>query len=148
MKKSLFITFINLIILSLILIGGCAQAQIYSALEWEEKQQKEELEYALNNAISWTEAKYHIGERLTVSGPVVSAKHDKNSKNEPTFINIGKAYPEPGRFTVIIWGYNRQKFTVAPEKYYLGKIIYVEGLIAEFNGEPEIEVEDPSQIKE
>lgn len=99
-------------------------------------------------AIPWNEAKYHIGERITVYGPVVSTKYASSSKGTPTFLNIGKAYPDPNRFTVVIWGDCRLNFPEAPEVYYRGRNISVTGLIIEYNGVPEIEICYPYQIQQ
>ena len=101
-----------------------------------------------SGAISWDEAREHIGERATVCGPVVDTKWASGSKGKPTFLNIGKPYPDPNRFTVVIWIQNRGKFPQPPEDYYLGKTICVAGLIDEYKGIPQIEVKDPSQIQE
>lgn len=100
------------------------------------------------SALAWSEAKYHIGERTTVLGPVVDTRWASGSKGKPTFLNIGKRYPDPERFTVVIWIQNRSKFPDPPEDYYLGKTIYVTGLITEYKGIPQIEVTDPTQIQE
>ncbi len=99
-------------------------------------------------AITWNEAKYHIGERTTVYGPVVDTHWASGSKGKPTFLNIGEPYPDPNRFTVVIWIDYRANFPQSPEDYYLGKTIYVTGLIIEYNGIPEIEVQTPTQIQE
>ena len=99
------------------------------------------------SAISWDEAKYHIGERTTVWGPVVDTHWASGSKGKPTFLNIGKPYSDPNRFTVVIWIDYRANFPQAPEAYYLSKTIYVTGLIEEYNGIPQIEVTNPSQIE-
>jgi len=102
-------------------------------------------------AISWDKAKDHIGERTTVYGTVVDTRWASGSKGKPTFLNIGKPYPDPNRFTVVIWIENRGKFPQAPEVYYKGKTIYVTGLIEEYpkgSGSAQIQVTDPSQIKE
>ncbi len=101
-----------------------------------------------SGAINWHEAKDHIGERTTVYGPVIGTRYASTSSGQPTFLNIGRDYPQPNRFTVVIWGENRANFPQPPESYYLGKTIYVTGLITEYNGVPEIEVEGPSQIQE
>ncbi len=100
------------------------------------------------SAVAWDEARYHIGERTTVYGPVVDTHWASGSRGKPTFLNIGKPYPDPKRFTVVIWIQNRGNFPQAPEVYYLGKSIYVAGLIAEYKGIPQIEIKDPSQIQE
>jgi DNA/RNA endonuclease YhcR with UshA esterase domain len=99
------------------------------------------------NSISWDQAKYHIGERTTVSGPVISTNYATNTNGQPTFLDIGRAYPDSNRFEVLIWGNNRHNFGFAPESYYRGKSICVTGLIQEYNGVAEIEVSTPSQIQ-
>ncbi|MFW6105174.1 MAG: hypothetical protein ACOC7P_01170 [Chloroflexota bacterium] len=101
-----------------------------------------------SGAIQWYEARDHIGERTTVCGPVVSATWATGSKGKPTFLNIGEPYPDPDRFTVVIWIQNRGNFPQAPEDYYLGKTICVTGLITEYNGIVEIEVQYPSEIQD
>jgi len=101
-----------------------------------------------SQAIPWDEAKYHIGERATVYGAVVDTHWASGSKGKPTFLNIGRPYPDPDRFTVVIWIDYRANFPQAPEVYYLGKTVYITGLITQYEGIPEIEVKDPSQIQE
>jgi len=98
--------------------------------------------------ISCHEAKNHIGERTTVYGTVVDTHYASGSSGKPTFLNMCYPYPDPNRFTVVIWGENRGKFSQPPEDYYDGKTIYVTGLIKEFKDVPEIEVTSPSQIHE
>jgi len=105
-------------------------------------------ETAPPDAISWDEAKNHIGERTTVYGPVVDTHYASESSGEPTFLNMGNPYPDPNRFTVVIWGENRGKFSQPPEDYYVGKTIYVSGLIDPYEGVTQIEVTSPDQIHE
>jgi hypothetical protein len=100
-----------------------------------------------DNAISWSNASTHVGERVTVEGPVVSTKYASSSRGEPTFLNIGKPYPDPGRFTVVIWGENRSNFPESPEDAYEGKNICVSGLIETYQGSPQIIVDSPSDIR-
>jgi hypothetical protein len=99
-------------------------------------------------AISWDEAKDHIGDRATVYGPVAGTQYGATSRGKPTWLNIGKDYPSTERFVGIIWGENRGNFPQAPEVYYLGKTIYVTGLITEYNGIVQIEVTTPDKIQE
>jgi len=100
------------------------------------------------DAISWHEAKNHIGERTTVYGTVVDATWASGSNGKPTFLNLGNPYPDQDRFTVVIWIGNRAKFPEPPEVYYHGKTIYVSGLIDSYEGVPQIEVTSPDQICE
>ncbi len=101
-----------------------------------------------SGSIQWNEAKDHIGDRLTVCGPVVDSYWSSGSSGKPTFLNIGKPYPDPQRFTVVIWDDYRANFPQPPEEYYLGKTICVTGLIEEYNGSPQIEAQQLSQIQD
>lgn len=104
--------------------------------------------------ISWEEAVKYIGQNKVVEGIVVDARYATTSKGQPTFLNIGKPYPQPGRFTAIIWGSDRRKFLMEfppnPETYFLKRRVRVSGLIEEYpkgSGNAEIILHDPSQIK-
>lgn len=99
-------------------------------------------------AITWADAKYHIGERITVCGSVVDTKWASDIEGKPTFLEIGKPYPHPDRFTVVIRIDCRGNFPQAPEEYYLGKRICITGLINEYDNIPQIEACYPSQIQE
>ena len=101
-----------------------------------------------SGAISWTEAKYHIGDVITVCGTVVDAQWAIDSPDQLTILNIGREYPEPDRLNVIISINNRGNFPHAPEEYYLDKTICVTGLIYLYKGIPQMSVKDPSQIEE
>lgn len=112
----------------------------------DEEDQKQD--HPPTGAISWYEAKDHIGDRATVCGPVAGTKYGATSRGKPTWLNIGKDYPSSERFVVIIWGENRGNFPQPPESYYLGKTICVTGLIQEYSGIAQIEVTTPDQIQE
>ncbi len=101
---------------------------------------------SIKTSILWSDAINHVGERTTVYGAVMGTTYASSSKGQPTFINVGKNYPDPARFTVLIWGSARSKFSPAPEIQYKGKTIYVYGLIELYNGGAEIIVSSPSQI--
>lgn len=108
----------------------------------------EVIEKETPKAILWNEAKYHIGDRVTVYGTVVGTRYASSSNGKPTFLNIGRDYPDPNRFTVVIWGRCRPNFSSSPEAYYRGKTIYVTGLITEYDGVAQIEVCYPYQIQQ
>jgi hypothetical protein len=97
-------------------------------------------------AIQWHEAHAHVGEFRPVIGPVVSSHFASTSRGRPTFLDVGKPFPDPGRFRVVIWIQNRANFPDAPERFYLGKTICVTGFIESFRGVPEIEVDSSEDI--
>jgi hypothetical protein len=96
--------------------------------------------------ISWKDASDHIGERTTVEGLVVNTNFASSSNGGPTFLDVGKEYPDPDRFSVVIWEESRGSFPEAPEDMYLGKRIVVKGLIKTYRGVPEIIVDSPKDI--
>jgi hypothetical protein len=86
-----------------------------------------------------------IGKVATITGHVVGTKYASSSLGSPTFLDVGSRYPNPGRFTVVIWLENRANFG-KPENRYRDKTICVHGYIRSYQGTPEIEASSPSQI--
>ena len=101
----------------------------------------------ITDAIPWGEAMGHIGETATIEGPVIAAVYADTSNGEPTFLNIGRDYPDPDRFTVMIWGDDRGSFPDAPESMYEAKTIRVTGVVSEYDGRAQIEVTSPDAIE-
>jgi DNA/RNA endonuclease YhcR with UshA esterase domain len=97
--------------------------------------------------LPWQQAAAHVGEWRTVVGPVVDAHYAEASKGRPTFLDIGKPYPQPGRLTVVIWGDSRERFPSPPEAMYVGRMVRVTGLIQTFKGDAEIVVASPASIE-
>lgn len=97
--------------------------------------------------IEWSEALDHVGERVTVEGPVVGTYYARSSNGSPTFLNIGRDNPDPDRLTAIIWGRNRGEFSSAPESAYRGETIRVTGKVSVYKGSAQIEVKSPAQIE-
>ena len=94
--------------------------------------------------ISANGAKDHIGSRETVCGIVAGAKYAASSKGQPTFLNLDRPYPNQ-IFTAVIWGSDRGRFAKPPEEFQ-GTRVCVTGTIKTYQGRPEIEVHDPSQL--
>lgn len=98
-----------------------------------------------SGAISWSSAKSVVGRVATVKGPVVDAFYARSSNGSPTFLNLGRAYPNASRFTIVIWGENRGRFG-APERRYRGRTICVRGRVSTYRGSAQIEAVSPTQI--
>lgn len=96
-------------------------------------------------AVRWDRAAALVGRVATVKGPVVGAFYASDSNGSPTFLNLGLDYPNPRRFTVLIWGRDRGKFR-SPETMFRGKTICVRGLIRAYRGSTEVFASSPSQI--
>lgn len=100
---------------------------------------------AQSGHITAAEAKNHVGEKATVCGKVVSARFAKESKGQPTFLNLDQPFPNH-IFTIVVWGSDREKFGAIEVKYSV-KEVCVTGKISNFQGKPEIAVDDPNQIQ-
>lgn len=84
---------------------------------------------------------------MTIEGPVAGTFYDSDVNGEPTFLNVGRDYSDPDRFTVVIWGDDRGAFPGAPESTYAGKIIRVTGLVSEYDGRAQVEITSPIAIE-
>lgn len=81
---------------------------------------------------------------MIIEGRVVDTYHDL--KSNTVFLNLEKPYPNHC-FVAVIFSSDQYKFVQKPEDYYLNKTVRVMGEIKEYQGKPEIILEDPSQIE-
>ena len=95
--------------------------------------------------ITASETAQHVGEYAEVCGRIASAAHIAAVKGQPTFLNFERPYPD-NLFTVVIWGSCRSRFDGRPEHMFDGKSVCVTGRIVEYQGKPQIVVENPDQI--
>jgi hypothetical protein len=86
-----------------------------------------------------------VGRVATIQGRVAGTRFAASSNGSPTFLNLGVDYPNPSRFTVLIWIENRSAFG-RPEVRYRGHTICVHGLVSSYQGVPEIVARSVSQI--
>jgi hypothetical protein len=100
-----------------------------------------------NGAVSWQHARSLIGQRATVRGRIVDSYFARSSSGQPTFLDMGNAYPNSSRFTVLIWRENRSSFGGAPEIRFRGRTICATGLVQTYRGVPEIIARARAQIK-
>jgi len=92
------------------------------------------------------EAINHIGQKITVCDKVFGTRFLENANGQPTFLNLGAAYPN-STFTVVIFGKDRLNFNEKPELFYYNKKVCVTGLVKEYNGKPEMVISTESEIK-
>ncbi|MCO5176185.1 MAG: hypothetical protein M9890_04315 [Thermomicrobiales bacterium] len=97
-------------------------------------------------AVTWDQALNYIGQEITIIGPVMSTAWASDSRGKPTFLNIGRSYPDPERFTVLLWIDARFRFDEPPEQTYADKTICVTGIVEIYEGSGEIVVDYPWQI--
>jgi DNA/RNA endonuclease YhcR with UshA esterase domain len=87
-------------------------------------------------AIDWSGAAKHVGETVTVTGPVISTHASNGGKS--VSLNIGKDYPATDRFTIFV---TTDKAASADDTYK-GKTVTVTGKIVLYKKVPEIKVDE------
>ncbi len=107
----------------------------------------EQAEAPQRQLVSWDEAASYAGQEVIVEGPVVDSHFAEQSKGQPTFLNLGRPYPDPERFTVVIWAESRSRFPQPPEAAYQDSTIRVSGTVRLYQGRPEIVVDGPEDIE-
>jgi hypothetical protein len=99
-----------------------------------------------SGAVSWQRAGSLVGRVATIQGHVAGTRYAASSNGSPTFLNLGVNYPNPSRFTVVIWIENRAAFG-RPEVRYRGRTMCVRGRVQSYQGVPEIIARSTRQIK-
>lgn len=99
------------------------------------------------DTISWNDARNFIGQTKKVCGNVVRTTYAENTTGQPTYLDVGRAYPDPTRLSIVIWGNQRANFSTPPETMYRNKTICVNGIIRTYQGVVQIEVKTPAEIE-
>lgn len=99
----------------------------------------------VSGSITPLEAAAHIGDVATVCGYVASTRYLTRGRR-PTFLNLGRPYPDHD-LTVVIWGADRAKFGVAPERAFRNKDVCVTGRIEAYRGKPQIVVREAGAVR-
>lgn len=115
------------------------------AREADQAESADEANEIASESITPVEAAAHIGKVATVCGYVAGTRY-LTSGRRPTFLNLGRPYPDHD-LTVVIWGEDRAKFGEAPERAFRDKEICVIGLIELYNGKPQIAVSKPGAVR-
>lgn len=101
--------------------------------------------YRINTISSW-DAQYCMGEVRKVYGKVYETYYSEST--DSYYLYFGAPYPYHV-FTVIIPGWEANKFNYSILDYFDQRYVNVTGLISEFeqDGKPEIVIKSPRQIR-
>ncbi|MDG5767117.1 hypothetical protein QA596_06550 [Balneolales bacterium ANBcel1] len=124
-------------VLAVLMVAGLILSRVY---------QPEPSRRAPEVRVSAFDAAEHAGSYAEVCGRVASARHVRQIRGEPTFLNLGQPYPDQV-FTIVIWGDDRQRWPDPPEERYLTREVCVTGEIRMHDGVPQIRVRTPDQIR-
>ena len=86
-----------------------------------------------------------VGDSVTVSGTIFSAKYFAESATSPTLLNMGAPFPDQP-LTVVIEKADRSFFESNPEVFYLNKEVSVSGKVVLYKNKPQIVVREREQL--
>ncbi|MBK0421124.1 hypothetical protein JD292_03390 [Leucobacter sp. CSA2] len=87
--------------------------------------------------LSWDVAAGFLGAEQRVCGPLVSTRTD----NDDVFLNLGRDYPDPARFTIVLWDVG------GVEPLPTGTEVCATGTISSYNGVMQIELWDVGAVE-
>ncbi|HEX2616540.1 MAG TPA: DNA/RNA non-specific endonuclease [Flavobacteriales bacterium] len=92
---------------------------------------------------STTQARYHVGQEVTVCGTVVSTR--RTAKANALYLNMDRTHPHQD-FYATIWDYNGPNFHYDPETFLVNKQVCVTGKVSLFDDIPRISVNNEQAI--
>ena len=99
----------------------------------------------VKSPIGLEELDLFVGDSVSVTGKVYTARFLEDTKTKPTLLNIGAPYPDQP-LTLVIENEDRKNF-LRPEEEYLFKTIRVAGKVVSFKGKPQIVLTSPAQLQ-
>jgi len=87
--------------------------------------------------IAWNEAGNHVGTSRRVCGPLSGI----GSSNDDVFLNLGRDYPDPARFTIVLWDVGGMQ---APPS---GATLCATGLISTYEGVAQMELRSVGAVE-
>lgn len=108
------------------------------------------------NPIDWSQADQYVGQVVSVAGPLHETRRRPDVSGSPMWIDMGGVFPNPKRFTVVLWGKHWHQFdlhqldadywfTIVNDEVELATLC-IRGTVREYKGVPQIELQDKGQF--
>jgi len=112
----------------------------------QQKQQAVPLGASCENPINWQNVGQHIGNTVSVRGPVMTVAQKEGIRGNPTWIEVGAAYPNPKRLKVVIWIEDKPRFPMVMPGLLDGQNVCITGLVTDYKGVAQIVMRDVEQL--
>lgn len=112
----------------------------------QQNQQAIPLGASCENPINWQNVGQHIGSTVAVRGPVMAVTQKEGIRGNPTWIEVGAAYPNPNRLKVVIWIEDKPRFPMVMPGLLDGKNVCFTGLVTDYKGVAQIVMRDAGQL--
>lgn len=97
----------------------------------------DEPDTATIDSVSWDRATDFVGTSQRVCGPLAAI----GNSDDDVFLNIGYDYPDPARFTIVVWDVG-SVYSILP-----GTTVCATGTITMYEGVPEIELRSADLVE-
>ncbi|MCO8164976.1 DUF559 domain-containing protein [Pseudomonas sp. 21LCFQ010] len=101
-----------------------------------------------DSPLDWRAASDNIGQVAAITGPVIRVTQKDNVKGQPTWIEVGAAYPNSSRLVLIVWGPDREAFGSQLSSTLEGKVVCAIGMLERYKGVSQIELKHASQLQQ
>lgn len=91
-----------------------------------------------DNPVPWNEASLHIGQTWVVVGPVIKVTRRPDVRGNPTWVDVGAAYPNAERLSVVLWGTEKNGSSLIEPSQLEGRRICMVGKITNYKGTSQI----------
>lgn len=99
-----------------------------------------------DNPEDWRNVSQHTGKSVAIYGPIMRVTHRQDVRGEPTWIEIGAAFPSKERVTLIIWGNYRETFEPHISQRLIGESVCATGTVDLYREMPQLELQNPTQL--
>lgn len=99
-----------------------------------------------SNPMMWSEARAHVGKTVAVVGPVMRITKSKNTRGNPSWVDIGGVFPNANRLVLVVWENKISQFPSVEKQSLTGQDICVIGKIEIFKGVPQVELAQAGQL--
>lgn len=99
------------------------------------------------NPINWQQASQHIGSSVSIVGPIMKITSRKNIRGNPTWVDIGGAFPATNRMMLVIWEEKKNEFPLLVPGKLTHKEVCVTGQLTSYKGIPQIQLSEKSQLQ-
>lgn len=98
------------------------------------------------NPISWQDIGQHIGNTVSVVGPVMAVTQREGIRGNPLWMEVGAAFPNKNRLKVVIWEEQKHLFPMVAPDLLDGRNVCITGKLTDYKGVAQIVLRDANQL--
>lgn len=97
--------------------------------------------------LAWHAAGEHVGQVVSLEGPVVRVTLRTDAQGQPTFIDVGRRFPSRERLALVIWGRDAPQFADVQPQLVEGRVVCVTGRVSDREGVAQVVLNERHQVE-